>query len=123
MHYTHIMHTHTSNTGTEAQINSLLMVPINIGGIIATALLSTLSLAGLDTSKCWGENQDKSGVAYLKYMYMIGFPICAIGRAIAIYSFPLKEKEVAEIEKAQRDVYVKHEAASASGKNNKVAPS
>jgi len=108
---------------TEAQINSLLMVPINIGGILATALLSSLSVAGLDTSKCWGENQDKSSVAYLKYLYMIGFSVCAIGRAVAIYTFPLKENEVAEIEKCQRDVYVKQAGASSGGGGSKVVPS
>ena len=90
----------------EGLIQSLNTIGVNLSGIFVTVLLASVSAAGLDTTKCWGEKQTKSSVGYLKYLLVLAPAILNLVRAFSLWSFPLSDSKVANIERKQNDIYV-----------------
>lgn len=104
----------------EALIHSLSSIAVNLSGILVTPLLASLSVAGLDTTLCWGESQDETAVAYLKWLLIIISPLLLLLRAYCINAFPITESMVLEIENKQKEIYVRVKKQSGGAK---VVPS
>jgi len=117
------VHRSKSSARREALIQSATTCAVNTAGILVTPLLASVSIAGLDTTLCWGEPQSKGSVAYLKWMIIIINPILLIIRAYCIYMFPVDAARAAEIESVQRDIYVKPVVEKGGGSGAKVVPS
>jgi len=98
----------TEGKRREAKINSFLGVATNIASIIAMILLSSLGPAGIDTSKCWGEVQDKGGVEYLKGIFQFAGSVLNLLTAIFLMMFPFHGDSLKELEDRQREFYVQN---------------
>ena len=91
----------------EATINGLLLVAINVGGIVAMLVLTSISWAGIDTRSCWGENQSKAGVRYVKLIFQFGIPVMMLIAALFVWLFPIHGNVLVNLEKSQRSIFVK----------------
>jgi hypothetical protein len=110
----------TGGERREGQIGSLLLISTNIAGVFTMLILASLGPFGIDTSKCWGEAQDKGGVAYLKGVMQWGNQVLLWASAFCVWLFPIHGDKLKELENRQREYYVKHPDGA---RNNKVAPS
>ena len=91
----------------EALVNGILLISINLSGILAMLVLTSLSWAGIDTSKCWGENQSKGGVMYVKFLFMAVIPLLMLFCAVFIWLFPIHGDVLKNLENKQARTYVK----------------
>ena len=98
----------TKGKRREARITSILFTLANVSQIVVMFLLASLGAAGIDTNKCWGENQDKGGVAYLKAIFQFGSVALLLSAAFCTWLFPYHGDALKELEDRQRDFYVQN---------------
>ena len=104
----------------EASFVNLYQVVDHLLQLFVTLTTTGTAWAGIDTTLCWGEEQSKTGVAYVWTVFVLILPVLTFLNGFVILAFPISGKRLLNLERKQIVASVRERSASIAALNRSV---